>query len=220
MAKLSPRDSDADVHDGKMILETGTETVESELNTLDFDDHGFRDPSCASLKHPPVKLPLLRSSRLSHGSRTPTGTSQSAAGGMSALIMHIFTHYPNSGASFFFQLLYRPVWLANFWLDSCGGTVKDIYLDTWDFVAPLISKAAACNKLHLFIGPAFRYFISDGVARFDQTVLSLLRTQTLCHIILNVGILLSRANSTGVKAPSLYLPPLLQTMLTNTLTPL
>ena len=40
MAKLTPRDSGADFHDGKM-MDTGTGTVESELNTLDIDDTVF-----------------------------------------------------------------------------------------------------------------------------------------------------------------------------------
>ena len=40
-AKLRSRDSDADFHDGKMMLDTGTGTVESELNTLDTDDTVF-----------------------------------------------------------------------------------------------------------------------------------------------------------------------------------
>ena len=57
MAKLGPRDSDVDFHDGKMMLDTATEAVESELNTLDIDDTVSR-PSCACLSHPPAKLPL------------------------------------------------------------------------------------------------------------------------------------------------------------------
>ena len=44
MARLRSRDSDADFHDGKMMLDTGTETVESELDIDDtFFENGLRE---------------------------------------------------------------------------------------------------------------------------------------------------------------------------------
>ena len=144
----------------------------------------FSRPSCVSLRHPPVKLPPPCSSRLSPLT-TPISTSQDAAGGMGADIMKLFTHEQTSGASFPTFAWARVA--GKFLVGTTLDTVKDIHPDTWDFVLSIISKAAACNKLHLFTGVAFRHFTSDGVARFDQTILLLLHKQTFCHIILNVG---------------------------------
>ena len=122
---------------------------------------------------------------------------------MTAVIMKIFTHQQTPGVNF--PNLASARMASSFLVGITLGTVKEIYPDTLDFVASLISKAAECNKLHLFAGTAFRHFISDGVARFDQTILPLLRTRTFCHIILNVGcqLFLLRDTSMGRRHPHL-----------------
>ena len=139
---------------------------------------------------------------------------------MGAVIINIFTHQQTSGASF--PTFESTRVASKFLLGIALETVKDIYLDTWDFVASFVSKAAPRNKLHLF----FSVRRSSVSSRRELLALvrqfSLLRTQTCCHIILNVGcqMFLLRGNSTALTSPSPHLPPLLQSMLTNILTPL
>ena len=82
-----------------MMLDTATEAVESDLNTLDIDDTVLKtklrllEPSASQ-----VATALFESAQ--SPLTTPLSTSQAAAGGMSAVIMEIFAHQQASGASF------------------------------------------------------------------------------------------------------------------------
>ena len=91
MARLRSRDLDADFHDGKMMLDTGTETFESELSTPDTDDTVFEN----SLREfetsaSQIATPLFESALSPLTTRK--STSQAAAGGTCGVIRNIFVH--------------------------------------------------------------------------------------------------------------------------------
>ena len=146
------------------MLDTGTATVESELNTLDIDDTVLE----TKLRELETSASQVAATLAQSPLTTPKSTSQAAAGGTSAVILNIFTHQQASRSSF--PTSASTVVAGNLWVGITLET-KDIHPGTCDFVASLISKAAACNKLHLFTWTtALGHFISDGVARFDQFV--------------------------------------------------
>ena len=148
MAKRRPSDPDTDFHDGKMMLDTGTETDDTVFETELRELETSAASQVATTLFESAQSPLT----------TPMRTSQAAAGGMSAV-------------STWKSLLSNNLLVQVFQLASTKVACKFLLGETLDTVKALTSKVAACNKSHLFAGmTAFRHFISDGVARLEQTI--------------------------------------------------